>query len=119
VASSSLKRQAATEYNTRTKKKGGKSMVTRKVVTAKASGVRAKDIARLKKIQDKIGIQLEEAMNILAEYPEARKEALGWMMRMFGAMVHYGKLDGVDLGIFSPRVTMVETIKRLEEESKA
>ena len=112
-------RQAETEYNEYANEtEGGMSMV-RKVAASKDSSTRAKDIARLKKIQEKIWALVEEADEILRAYPEARGKSRGWAWRVFGCMAHPAKLDDFDLDVFSPRTTMGDTIKELEAESKA
>ena len=112
-------RQAETEYNEYANEtEGGMSMV-RKVAASKDSSTRAKDIARLKKIQENIWALVEEADEILRAYPEARGKSRGWAWRVFGCMAHPAKLDDFDLDVFSPRTTMGDTIKELEAESKA
>jgi hypothetical protein len=114
-----LIRQAETEYNEYANEtEGGMSMV-RKVAASKDSSTRAKDIARLKKIQENIWALVEEADEILRAYPEARGKSRGWAWRVFGCMAHPAKLDDFDLDVFSPRTTMGDTIKELEAESKA
>jgi hypothetical protein len=94
------------------------SMV-RKAPASKGSSTRAKDIARLKKIQENIWALVEEADDILRAYPEARGKSRGWAWRVFGCMAHPAKLDDFDLEVFSPRTTMGDTITELETESEA
>jgi hypothetical protein len=94
------------------------SMV-RKAPASKGSSTRAKDIARLKKIQENIMALVEEADDILRSYPEVRGKSRGWAWRVFGCMAHPAKLDDFDLEVFSPRTTMGDTIKELEMESEA
>jgi hypothetical protein len=93
--------------------------MVRKAPASKGSSTRAKDIARLKKIQEKIWALVEEADDILRSYPEARGKSRGWAWRVFGCMAHPAKLDDFDLEVFSPRTTMGDTIKELETESEA
>jgi hypothetical protein len=89
------------------------SMV-KKAPASKGSSTRAKDIARLKKIQEKIWALVEEADDILRAYPTARGKSRGWAWRVFGCMAHPAKLDDFDLEVFSPRTTLGDTIKELE-----
>ena len=93
--------------------------MVRKAPASKGSSTRAKDIARLKKIQEKIWALVEEADDILRADPEARGKSRGWAWRVFGCMAHPAKLDDFDLEVFSPRTTMGDTIKELEMESEA
>lgn len=93
--------------------------MVRKAPASKGSSTRAKDIARLKKIQEKIWALVGEADDILRAYPEARGKSRGWAWRVFGCMAHPAKLDDFDLEVFSPRTTMGDTIKELETESEA
>jgi hypothetical protein len=74
-------------------------IMVRKPPASKSSSTRAKDIARLKKIQENIWALVEEADDILRAHP--------------------AKLDDFDLEVFSPRTTMGDTIKELETESEA
>jgi hypothetical protein len=101
-----------------TVKKGVAKRKAKEATKAELS-THAKDILRLKEIHEKFGAQLEEADDILRSYPAARRESRGWIMRVYGCMGHFAKLGDMDLEVFSPRVTMEDTIEQVQAESQA
>ncbi len=84
-----------------------------KTAVAANDDVRAKDVARLKKIQRQFMALLDETRDILQAYPTAYEKSRIWIDRTTFSITR------TFVPYVSPSMTMEDTIKQIEEAGKA